>query len=54
VGVRAARNGQGGAVAASTCVVVAESMACAESCTRTIGGGTGLTGEAHGSAGRSV
>jgi hypothetical protein len=49
VWVRAARNGQSGAVAASACGVGEESMACAESCARTVGG-TGLTSEAHGLA----
>jgi hypothetical protein len=53
VGVRAARNGRGGALVASACVVGAESMACAELCARTVGG-MGLIGEAHESTGGSA
>jgi hypothetical protein len=54
VGVRDARNGRGWAVVASACVVEAESTTCTESCARTVGRGTRLTGEAHGSAGGSA
>ena len=51
--MRAARNGRGGALAATACVVGAESTTCAELCTGTVGG-MGLIGEAHESAGGSA
>jgi hypothetical protein len=47
VGVRAIRNGWGGVVAVSACIMGVESTACAESCVRTVGG-IGLIGVATG------
>jgi hypothetical protein len=53
--VRAARNGRGGAGAASACIVGAKSTTTHGACTWAVwGGGTGLIGGVHGPVRDSV